>query len=204
MKTDKLSGLYSEFTPQERLNLAIAAVARNDQEERNKLFTACPHFKYKKADTAFSIKYDLMVIIGASLIIEWERIMGAIKVQCNIYDLLNKHAIVYEEIIQTLEKNPVNQKIILQLQGKLSNLELNLKETESAIDQQIIFVKTLLEAYQQFYQEIGIKNDIVLLWLKKLINLSDDLMECLEKISVDKEEIANLKRQLFLTWNYYS
>src|SRR5712692_6226336 len=54
MKT--LSSQYAQFTPEERLRLALAAEERGDQPEVHRLMQSCPQMPLVGADPQFSVR----------------------------------------------------------------------------------------------------------------------------------------------------
>lgn len=56
---------YSHFTPKERLNLTLAALARGDEVEATKLWQTCPRFKYVAHDFEYALNFNTLIILNS-------------------------------------------------------------------------------------------------------------------------------------------
>lgn len=54
---------YQQFTPQERVNLAIAAMARNDIKEVERLWDTCPFYQYRTRDLEYKARFTAITLI---------------------------------------------------------------------------------------------------------------------------------------------
>lgn len=55
---------YSQFTYKERLNLTIAALARGDETEANRLVETCPRYSYVTYDLKYTESLSALIILG--------------------------------------------------------------------------------------------------------------------------------------------
>lgn len=55
---------YDQFSPLERLNLAIAALARNDETEIDRLNQSCPMYKYSVLDPEYTKRFLFFALIS--------------------------------------------------------------------------------------------------------------------------------------------
>jgi hypothetical protein len=55
---------YGQITAQERINLTIAALARGDIKEADRLYDTCPKYEYKVADKEYNCRLMAMPIIS--------------------------------------------------------------------------------------------------------------------------------------------
>jgi hypothetical protein len=55
---------YGQITAQERINLTILALARNDIKEADRLYNSCPKYDYKVADKEYNCRLMAIPIIN--------------------------------------------------------------------------------------------------------------------------------------------
>lgn len=55
---------YQQFTPQERVNLAISAMARNDSKEVERLWDTCPTYHYRTRDLEYKARFMAITLIS--------------------------------------------------------------------------------------------------------------------------------------------
>lgn len=56
---------YQQFNPHERINLTMAALARNDIKEADHLWDTCPTYSYRMRDLEYSARFFDIVLIGS-------------------------------------------------------------------------------------------------------------------------------------------
>lgn len=56
---------YTQFTAKERINLTIAALARGDEAEADRLWKTCPRYKYDAHDFGYTLGVDALIVLGA-------------------------------------------------------------------------------------------------------------------------------------------
>jgi hypothetical protein len=57
---------YQEFIPQERINLTMAALSRNDIKEADRLWNTCPSYIYRARDFEYSSRMINLALLGSS------------------------------------------------------------------------------------------------------------------------------------------
>src|SRR5262245_32039355 len=71
MKTQAIRSLYDQFTPEERVHLVLAALARQDAEEVARLDQCCPWVKVVVADPAYTDLLDRMWDAVVAVLCRW-------------------------------------------------------------------------------------------------------------------------------------
>ena len=74
MKTQATRSLYDQFTPEERVHLVLAALARQDDEEVARLEQHCPWVKVVVADPAYTGLLDRM----------WDAVAAVLSMWCDV------------------------------------------------------------------------------------------------------------------------
>jgi len=74
MKTQAIRSLYDQFTPEERVHLVLAALARQDDEEVARLEQHCPWVKVVVADPAYTGLLDRM----------WDAVVAVLSMWCDV------------------------------------------------------------------------------------------------------------------------
>ena len=173
--SDILTKHYDQFTPKERLNLAIAATARNDQEELQKLFISCPRFEYKQTDVKFVDKYHRLILISSF-------VYGRLEALIDKTALTMLNLVFLDELRKNKDKN------IIALLEKL--------HTESLAN-----IKAIIEAYKLLLQEAGIKAEIARDLLNSILVLLDaDILRLAEIPAIDEQKLKtniSLLKQLW-------
>jgi hypothetical protein len=113
MKTQAIRSLYDQFTPEERMRLVLAALARQDDEEVARLEQHCPWVKVVVADPAYTDLLDRM----------WDAVVGVLFMWCDVSHrviqtrltiaLLNRR-FLYEVLEATVAGSTKRRKIVPQ------------------------------------------------------------------------------------------
>ena len=74
MKTQATRSLYDQFTPEERVDLLLAALAREDIDEVDRLNQRCPWVREVAADPAYTGLLDRM----------WDAVVGVLFMWCDV------------------------------------------------------------------------------------------------------------------------
>jgi|GEM_PF-2832992 len=56
---------YARFTPNERLNLTLAALARGDITEADRLWQTCPRHQYHAHDFAYTLRFNAVLLLNS-------------------------------------------------------------------------------------------------------------------------------------------
>ena len=80
MKT--LSAQYTQFTPEERARLALAAGERGDFPELERLFRSCPQMTRDIPDPRYTTRLLSMHAAVSRLLIQWVEVSAAVLLQC--------------------------------------------------------------------------------------------------------------------------
>jgi hypothetical protein len=89
--TDGLARLYDRLSPDERLKLVVAAKARDDETEEDRLLRACPKQTYTMNDLAFWQRWQGAELLVAALMSDTARHIGwmeAVDVLCEPVEAL--------------------------------------------------------------------------------------------------------------------
>ena len=70
MKASGLTKLYDRFTPDERVRLAIRALARSDDAEADRLARACPRKTYTMIDAGFTDRLEATEVLTLCIMVE--------------------------------------------------------------------------------------------------------------------------------------
>jgi hypothetical protein len=71
MNTQALSQYYKEFTPEERVRLTLAALARVDIEEVHRLMNTCPQMTLVGPDPEYPKRLDRVGRVSARVLLRW-------------------------------------------------------------------------------------------------------------------------------------
>ena len=186
---ENLTKYYGSFTPMERLNLVMAAGARNDEEEMKKLFQTCPRLHYIQVDQAFLQAYDQMTRVNMLFILHWEDCCY----RANAFSLMRlyliSHTRTHEQAIDFIWGDETKQTVINEEFEEIDRLMQEASKIEATIKQQIAKLKSTLEAYRQFCNEVGIQAEY---GLKNIEARSGISFEYPEGISIDKQDLQKI------------
>jgi hypothetical protein len=71
MNTQPFRPLYAQLTPEERVQLVLAAVARRDMDEVVRLRDSCPRMKVVTSDPQYTELLQGMWLAGAGILYQW-------------------------------------------------------------------------------------------------------------------------------------
>jgi len=77
---------YAQFTPEERVRLALAANERDDKPELDRLFRSCPTVTHVIPDPRFTGPLMAMHSSVSSLLIQWVEVSGMIMGMSLVHD----------------------------------------------------------------------------------------------------------------------
>jgi hypothetical protein len=188
---------YDKFTAKERIDLAIAAMARQDKEELIKLRATCPKRQYIETDAAYcgfmehlnrvGISYNCYRQIYFNEISEYQSAMIKHRDEFMSYE-----SGVYDAIGKPDDNHPIWQ----QLQNKLDDCLESVNKSSRQMKQAQAKLKALDEALKQFCAEIGVDFNNTRLWLSlgKTIDFDAD-------IELDSGLIEQVKKDFYELWN---
>lgn len=197
--TESLTKYYSDFTPMERLNLVIAAKTRGDNDEIKKLFKTCPKHQYIQADANFVDRYYEMVDVGLIFINHWEKYSNAISLFYIIYLACHDQISIYEWAIELAGQDETKKADVDKAEKEIKELEKIIAKMSKKTDDKMIEIKTLITAYRQFCNEIGLQEEAALKWVgADTIDLIPP--QHLENIDTDEEFLQKIKSLFYRVW----
>lgn len=171
--------IYNNFTPSERLNLAIAALAREDQVEVDRLQRSCPVKNY----TARDLKYK-------DYFISYTNISMTFYTLCaDLFTRITAYSYVLLLNAQKLENK------------KLFKLNIEIKSASDSQDILIAQLKAVYDGFYQFCNDAKLNGDDIL----KTINfgvLNPDGYLSMEYIKADEEYTKEVKALFMELWQH--
>lgn len=156
-KGKHIAKLYDCFDHMERINLVLAALARNDREEMEKLRATCPKKRYLSIDLDYINCSTNFGHAMSSFILSYENLYWrhslAIMGKCS-YEIM-RH---YEDTLLLLADNDSEcpKEFVAQREQYLSNFTQLESECAKTEQQLLIKFKALFEGFRAFCTEIGI------------------------------------------------
>ena len=168
---------YQQFTPQERINLTMAALVRNDIKEADQLWDSCPIYTYRMPDLEYSARFVDVILIG-SVFFE----------NCVLHYNTIKRADEFIASIENEFENPID-------------VEKILEKVFFARAVHITRLKALYQGLIQFCQHTGINSDdfINTLPIKKVCFEIEYLLST--DIEVDSTLIEQMKNMFLEYWH---
>jgi hypothetical protein len=170
---------YQKFTPQERVNLAISAMARNDSKEVERLWDTCPIYSYRTRDLEYKARFLAITLIST---VYFEKCVY----HYNAIMKVDSYASLADEIDPKYfnEEEPIFDKLNLARKIHLSRL------------------KALRQGLIQFCCHIGINSEDLL----KTIHVENacfdiDLLLALE-VETNQELIQRAKEMFLEYWHF--
>lgn len=199
---DNVTKYYGDFSPMERLNLVIAADVGGDKAEIEKLFVTCPRYRYRQADLDFTDRYDHMVDIGLTFIINREECTGFAHLLYSTSFSLKKQIDIYNWVIELIGNDETKKEDVNKAQQEIKRLKFLVTEIDEKYWKQIIKIKSALEAYRQFCNEIGIREETALKWVGAH---AFDTVPSLhfEYINIDEEVVQKIKSDFYKIWKEF-
>ena len=178
---------YEAFTPPERFNLTLAALARGDEPEATRLWQTCPWHNYSCMDMDYMQRVHSLAIIEA---------------------LFFQKAVLHYNMAQKAEKFIMTRECDLEAEENkgLADWAKKIREViataNNARDKNISALKGVIEGFRLFCVEVGISYDDVI----KALPLKDccpDLDQLLAfDISADNEHICGVKSLFLDGWGF--
>lgn len=179
----KIDALYTNFNSQERFDLALAALARGDQSEFEKLNSTCPWKTYSCVDAQFSERIECLKRIAIVFLAHCNAELKAFYAYAKMYILLQ------------------------QLRGANNEaLEEVIAENKVMINQCVISVQSAREALRVFFLETGMSHDHFFAWILQWWHIKREALDVLDQLfsemclSFDFEIIQELKAGFFNLW----
>ena len=198
---ENLTKYYGDFTPMERLNLVIAASARGDDAEIGKLFKTCPRreYHYFQRDAAFMDKYKQMTDVSLLFTITFKACSDAVGLFSSYSMFFEEQIDIYEWAIEHIGQDETKKDDIIRAQNEIKQLAQLITLLDEKYEQQIIKMKSVLEAYREFCNEIGVQAENALEWLENKDFIAMFLQFC-EEISIDEEFSHEMKSSFYKIW----
>jgi hypothetical protein len=169
---------YEKFTAKERINLAIAAMARNDHGEADRLWRTCRTYNYTARDLDYKFHFQAIVLISALFF------------QKCVY---HYNKIQVYELLLFISDHPQYIDIVTDEKANVA---------EKARLAQISYLQAVHEALFQFCEQVGLDSEN----FPKTINLNTvcfDIQEYLAMdIEPDQEYIQNIKDEFLKYWHF--
>jgi len=194
---DNLTKHYDKFTAKERINLAIAAMARQDHEELSRLGKTCPQKEYTATDENYCGVIDQLYRVGIGYNCHCHNILNEITAYQAIITMRRTNFINYERGIFDAISDPSNDNPIWQkLDKKLNDCLESINKSEQKIKETWAKLKAVDEALKQFCGEIGVDFNNTRLWFTtgKAEYINTDIV-------LDNNLIAEVKKDFCEFWN---
>ncbi len=89
MNGSSLAKLYDQFRPQERFALYLAALARGDETEAQRLLRTCPVLVYRETDGQFSDRVVRSEWLALAVMADTQRLLGWLDLLAVLHPLLD-------------------------------------------------------------------------------------------------------------------
>lgn len=173
---------YAEFTSRERLNLTVAALARGDMAEADRLWQTSPRYHYMTHDLEYTEGVGSLIMLS-SLFFE----------QCVYhYNLIKKAQMFIMGLEQDLDDEKKEG-----LTDLVTQTRKLLDVASKAQDVHVSKIKALFEGFKKFCIEVGLDSEAVL----KTISINDCCNDIDFFLSSDikiDETYINATKQFFL------
>jgi len=196
-----LEKYYDQFIPMERLNLYLKARARKDYTESNKLIETCPRFQYIRRDLRFTHKFDRLISTALLFMLEFQKANHKLELSEFITGMLYEKERTYESIIELLEQGAPKQEIMAKARDKIAELNQQVTNIKTITNSKLIALKTEIEAYKQFCNDVGLDADTVIKWLGDDIVLDESVINDLNGIAPNDFYLIERKKQYREMWN---
>lgn len=178
---------YTQFTAKERINLTIAALARGDEAEADRLWKTCPRYKYDAHDFEYTLGVDALIVLGALFFQKCVLHYNLIK-KVDTFIMGSEQDLEFEE---TAGFNDLAKKIrdLIELATKAQNVHISK-------------IKGLFNGFKQFCFSVGLDDENIL----KTIPIKDcchDLDILLgAEIEVDMQYMNHIKDFFLEHWHF--
>jgi len=196
MKNKNLTKLYDRLTSEERLRLAIEALARGDDEEIDRLNVSCPYKTYTQTDVAYAIPVKASHDLIQGVCQDLDLARGGLEVirSCQL-------------LITTLDKN--------WLASKTEGEEGWVEETREKLQwvseilriccrgETIIMLKMILEGLDHFCKsKFSLDSGTVLkAFAERHWEWLEDLQDEIATVEAPPEDVADYEKSLIKEWN---
>lgn len=178
---------YTRFTPNERLNLTLAALTRGDKTEADRLWQTCPRHQYHAHDFVYTLRLNAVMLLNSLFFEKCVFHYNQIK-KIEGFILEAEHDLAYEE-----EKN---MKEIVNETQKL------IEHTQKTLNTHLSHLKGLFEGFKLFCAEtcLDYKNVINMTSIKNCCHDFDLLLE--SEIEADRQYVEQIRDFFFEYWHF--
>ncbi len=203
---DKLSTHYDLFDAKERINLTIAALARDDEDELMRLRVSCSrkHYTMLDADYCFGmdrVRYACMAYADLCKSAETNAMV------CNLLitlsdELRSLYDVIFDLVTEDLgEKYKPSESVLSKKQEALAEYQFIIDDVSGCFRKRVSELKTLHETFKDFCQKAGIDHEFAYKWVAKadVFEVSDHIN--FDDFEVDVEFGERMERSFLELWN---
>lgn len=178
---------YAHFTSNERLNLTLAALARGDETEADRLWQTCPRYQYHAHDFAYTLRFNALMILSSIFFEKCIFHYNFIK-KIDEFILDAEYDLAFEEKENMEEIANETRKLI--------------KLTQKSLNTHISRIKGLFEGFKLFCAEVCLdyENVINITLIKKCCHDLDLLLEA--EVERDMQYADQVKVFFQQYWNF--
>ncbi len=195
---------YDKFTVKERFDLSLAALARDDQEEVHRLQDSCPQKRYIQADTEFCDRMDSLKHLCVNFIFMRDLIIRDSIVLCSLGFTFSKMAVAFEDgfnlAVETVKDKQSYESVLPLKEEKLNEFLICVDELEKEFSEKMSILKSLIEAFRLFCEEVNINYQQVIEWLEKWGTTEEIFTPLLEDYQIDEKAVESLKNKFLESW----
>jgi hypothetical protein len=178
---------YARFAPNERLNLTLAALARGDATEADRLWQTCPRYQYHAHDFAYTLRLNAVMLLNSLLfekcVFHYNRIK---KIEGFILEA--EYDLAFAEEKNSKEMANETQKLI--------------EHTQKALNTHLSRLKGLFTGFKLFCAEayLDYENLINITSIKNCCHDLDFLLE--SEVETDMQYVDQVKVFFWGYWNF--
>jgi hypothetical protein len=168
MKKSKLKN-YDWFLPEERFQLTLAALTRDDELEIEKLFASCPRKTYTQIDTDYTSKIKALkqvIIYLLFLINDICRNAGVFSLLAHSFsEMMSMFEEGFNLACQANNEKQIDKSLTRQKKETIKEYLEYYNFSEEKMHENIIKLKSAFQAFILFCEEIGINHSSIIEWL---------------------------------------
>lgn len=169
---NKLEKHYDVLNAAERINLSIAALARDDKEELSQLQNSCPKFDYNMRDAKYCFGMDKIRLICITYTILCENSNNSISLCIFLISILEDLIAAYEEGFNLVIKDLGNdykptKKTIIKKEKELKENQKLIDKIGQCFNERVAELKAIHEAFKSFCEKAGIDYENTCKWVTK-------------------------------------
>ena len=182
---------YDLLTPDERLSAAIAAMARGDDQEVERLQSACPRVTYRMLDAEFTDPFYYSYEVARSFSMGALDMLASVHLLAALRDMTRLRAVSMERGfalgLAAVGQIPGAGAALRNLDSVVAALTATADEYDSALATRLVELKSLDAGYRRFCEDVRLDADAVLAWSPVVADRMAAVHELLLAVEPDPE-----------------